>query len=187
MIARLKVENPSLKADFNGDWELSFKVNQESVFGAKNTILALKNNNKQLEIELDFTKKKRTLDQNALLWQLLTIYSKEIAGGRKNGENTAEDLYYKAINKYGQDTIVLVEEGAEQILKKVYKKVYIIDKTITRGKTYSKCRCVIGSSNYDTKEMSDLIDGVLDEMSRAGINTDEKIMLENEWREYGRR
>ena len=80
----------------------------------------------------------------------------------------------------------MVEEGAEKILKRVYKKVYIIDKNVVRGKVYSKCRCVIGSSNYDTQEMSDLIDGVLDEMSKAGINTDEKIMLENEWRSYAR-
>lgn len=186
MIAKLKVENPALKCDFEGNWELSFKVNQESVFAAKNTVVGLKNNVKQLEIEIGFATKKRTIDQNSLLWGLLTEFAKGRNGGRKSADLTTEDLYYEMLNKYGVDELRLVLEGTEPSLRRVYKKVYMIDKVKIGKQMWTKCRCVLGSSEYTTTEFSDLIEGILDEMAEAGIETEQSRYLETQWRDYER-
>lgn len=185
MIAKIKVEKPVLKCDFDGSWELSFKVGQDSVFSAKNAVIELKNNIKPLQIELGFETKKRTLDQNALLWELLTEFAIGLNGGRK-GEITTEDLYYKMLNRYGVDELRLVLEGTEKSLKRLYRKVYIIDKVEINGQMWSKCRCVLGSSKYKTQEFSNLIEGILDDMAEAGIETEQSRFLENQWRDYER-
>lgn len=180
MIARLKVGNPLLRADMDGNLELSFQVDKDSAYAAKSTVLSLKNNKKALNISLEFAKKKRTIDQNAMLWALLTELAKGRNGGRK-GDISTEDVYYEMLNRYGIDTIVAVKEGAEKELLKAYKKVYVIDK-YKQGKTvWTKCRCVVGSSNYTTVEFSNLIEGLLDEISIEGIENEETKFWENQW------
>lgn len=180
MIARLKVGNPLLRADMDGNLELSFQVDKDSAYAAKSTVLSLKNNKKALNISLEFAKKKRTIDQNAMLWALLTELAKCRNGGRK-GDISTEDVYYEMLNRYGIDTIVAVKEGAEKELLKAYKKVYVIDK-YKQGKTvWTKCRCVVGSSNYTTVEFSNLIEGLLDEISIEGVENEETKFWENQW------
>lgn len=186
MIAKLKVEKPTLKCDYDGIWELAFKLNPESIFSAKNTVIGLKNNNKPLQIELGFVTKKRTLDQNALLWALLTEFALGRNGGRK-GSITTENIYYEMLTKHGKDMFVLAKEGAEKELLRSYRKVFIIDKTKIGKETWSKCRCVLGSSEYTTQEFSDLIEGILDDMAEEGIETEETRYLESQWREYERK
>lgn len=59
--------------------------------------------------------------------------------------------------------------------------MFIIDKFEQNGQLWLKCRCVIGSSNYTTNEMTELIEGVLDDIVRKGIDTEEIRYLKEEW------
>lgn len=181
MIGKISTNNPVLRQDIDGQYELTFPIESKSAFAVRQLISRLKDNTHVLQVSVDLEKRQRTLSQNDLLWGLLTEYARVLNGGRKNPDLTAEKLYLKAVNDYGKDTIVCVVEGAEQALKRVYKRVFIIDKFEQDGKMWSKCRCVLGSSTYDTKEMSDLIEGVLDEMSQNGITSDKIIYLRGEY------
>ena len=186
MIGKIKVESPILKQDYEGNFEITFPVNKESNFAVKQIWSELKENKKMLSISIDFATKKRTLDQNALMWALLNEWAKEINGGRRIAK-TSEDLYYEMLNKYGSDTMLFVKEEALDALKRVYKDVIVLNKHINKKQeVWCDCRCVIGSSLYTTEEMSNLIDGILDEMSEAEIETQNKRYLESEWRSYGR-
>ena len=78
-------------------------------------------------------------------------------------------------------TFVAVKDGCEKELKKVYKRVFIIDKFEMNNEIWLKCRCVVGSSKYTSKEMTDLIDGVLDDCAKFGIETLEMRCLKEEW------
>lgn len=52
------------------------------------------------------------------------------------------------------------------------------------GKTGVQLQCYFGSSTYDAKEMSVLIDGVVSECKEMGIETmtpDEIARLKSEW------
>lgn len=186
MLAKIKVKNPALLQDYNGNYSLTFPVETDSRYSVKQLMNCLQCNEKTLTLTVDYETKHRTLDQNALMWALLTEYAYGLNGGRKGGI-TEEELYYKALEKYGIATFLFVREDAVEQLKLSYKFVQVIDKGQIKGKTYAYCKCTIGSSVYSTKQMADLIDGILDDMADAEINTANKQELENEWRAYGRK
>ena len=182
MIAKIKVGNPSYSQNMKGEGYLTFSTTCMQNWAVKQVVNELENNKKQLVIKLDYEDKKRSLDQNSLLWALLEEEAKFLNGGRKsNIECSSENLYYEAINKYGKDTLIAVKDGAERELKRVYKRVFIIDKYEFNDELWLKCRCVIGSSKYTSKEMSVLIEGVLDDIARLGIDTQEIRYLKGEY------
>ncbi len=185
MIAKIRVGNPTYSQNLKGEGFLTFSITSAQNWLAKQICEELENNQKELKISLAYATKKRSLSQNDLLWGLLTEEAKFLAGGRKNGEAqcTAETLYYDAINKYGTDTMLSIKECAVQALKRVYKRVFIIDRFIRDDEVWVNCKCVIGSSNYDIKEMTNLIEGVLDDIAKLGISTQEIRYLREEFNE----
>ena len=183
MLAKIKVGNPELKIDYYNNYELIFPVDSNSKFAVKQLMQVTKDNQKQLEIKLDIFKKHRSLDQNALMWALLSEYALYLNGGRR-GSVTEEDLYYKLLEKHGVAQFILVKPIAVDTLKQAYRGVSIIDKVTINKELYYQCKCVLGSSNYNTKQMTDLIEGLLDDMEEAGVNTSNMHSLEEDWRSY---
>ncbi len=172
MIAKIKVGNPSYTQNMKGEGYLTFSTTSIQNWAVKQIVNELENNEKQLILTLDYESKQRSNFQNSLLWGLLEEEAKFLNGGRKNNADySAENLYYEAINTYGKDTLIAVPDGVEKELKRVYRRVFIIDKFDKDGELWVKCRCVIGSSKYTPKEMSDLIEGVLDDIAKIGIDT----------------
>ena len=56
------------------------------------------------------------------------------------------------------------------------------------GKVFYHYRFWVGSSQYDTKEMSILIDGIVDECKQMGLETwppDQIALLKDNWQEAG--
>ncbi len=133
-----------------------------------------------LTVTVDKYKNKRSLDQNALMWALLTEYADGLNAGRK-GDITPEELYYQALSKYGVAEYLLAVEEAEEMLKKTFRIVQKVDKRTVKGKTLTMFKCYYGSSTYDTKQMTDLIDGILDELAQAEIETPQTQYLKGEW------
>ena len=183
MLAKIKVGNPDLKVDYYGNYELSFPVDVDSKFATKQLMKGAQNNKKQLEIKVDYYKKSRTLDQNALLWALLTEFALFQNGGRR-GSKTEEELYFELLSKHGVAVFVLVAPEALDALKQAYKQVSIIDKFKKDNKLYYQCKCILGSSNYTTSQMTDLIEGLLDDMAKAGVDSSNMRSLEEDWRSY---
>ena len=182
MIAKIKVGNPSYSQNEEGNGYLTFPIHKEQKWSLMQLCKEFKSNKKDLILDLDYESKKRTLQQNALLWAMLTEEAKYLNGGRKdNVQCSAESLYYDAINKYGKDTFLAIKEGCEKELKKVYRRVFTLNKYTLNGEIWINCRCVIGSSKYTSKEMTDLIDGVLDDCAEIGIDTLEMRCLKEEW------
>lgn len=183
MLAKIKVANPNLKVDYNNNYELSFPVDNVSKFAVKQLMNAVQQNKKTLQISVDYVTKERTLNQNRLMWGLLQEFAFHQNGGRKGGGNE-EELYYKALAKHGISQFLMVEDCALETLQQAYKHVTKIDKFTSNGKVYWQCKCLLGSSRYTTAQMADLIDGILDDMAEAGINSPTMNALEEEWRSY---
>ena len=186
MIGKIKVGNPQLKIDYNNNYEITFAVDYQSKFAVKQIMNDLKDNNKELSVTVDYYKRHRTLDQNALMWALLTEFAYHLNGGRKGGI-TEEDLYIQMLQKYGQVKFILIKEEAVESLRNDFKDIVVINKGLKyKGESYAEVKCIIGSSNeiYDTKRMAELIDGILDEMAEAGVETANKRDLEEQWRVY---
>ncbi len=183
MLAKLRVKNPTLKIDFDGGYELVFPLYQEDKVKARNLFNAMKLNKKELEIKIDYFKKARSIKQNALMWDLLDEFAKFLNAGRTGGI-TPETLYARALKKYGVAEFAFIKEAALEDFKEAFKDVLVIDKEIIKGEPYFHCKCYLGSSTYNTVQMKNLIDGILDEMAMAGCETPEKIDLEREWKSH---
>lgn len=126
--------------------------------------------------EIKEHKEKRSLNANAYAWTLIT----KIADALRTSK---EECYLEMLKRYGQSEIVSV---LSQIDVSGYFKYYEPLATATlQGKEFTHYKIYKGSSEYDTREMSILIDGIVSEAKELGIDTippNEIERLKNMWR-----
>lgn len=104
-------------------------------------------------------RQKRSLDANAYAWVLMS----KIADVT---HQTKEQVYVRELKDYGQHAFLFrVEHGTKVSLDGVYATFLEYD---GRFDIYEAFR---GSSTYDTKEMSDFIDGIIQDAKELGIDT----------------
>ena len=148
--------------------------------------LTVKHPKTKLKLDIKKVKKERTLDQNAFMWKLLHIYASEINGDRFS-KYDVEELYVTQLKKYSNPQKLLIKETAvDEFVRKLQPRWYQI-KGYTKSKkneTFAYLEIYAGSSNFDTKEMTVLIDGILDDMQFNGIDTGEILKMTKEWKQY---
>lgn len=121
---------------------------------------------------------RRSLNANAYAWKLIT----EIANVLRTSK---EDVYFEMLKRYGQGGAVSVQECHADAFRRMYKYNESIGKSMLNGKTWEHFRFWIGSSEYNTREMSILIDGIVDECKNIGIETmteAELELLKEDWK-----
>ena len=126
--------------------------------------------------EIKEHKEKRSLNANAYAWSLIT----KIADALRTSK---EECYLEMLKRYGQSEIVSV---LSEINVEGYFKYYEPIATATlQGKEFTHYKIYKGSSEYDTREMSILIDGIVSEAKELGIETippNEIERLKTMWR-----
>ncbi len=107
-------------------------------------------------------KEKRSLSQNAYCWKLIT----EIADALRLSK---EEVYLQMLKSYGQSEVVSI---LSSINPAGYFKYYeVIGTGIVNNKEFTHYRIFKGSSEFDSKEMSIFIDGIVQECTNLGIST----------------
>ena len=107
-------------------------------------------------------KDKRSLDQNAYCWKLIN----EIANRVRKSK---EEVYFDMLKSYGQMSEISMLSSINPI---GYFKYYeTVSKRMFNNNEFTIYRIYKGSSEYDTKEMSIFIDGVIQEAHQLGIQT----------------
>lgn len=87
-----------------------------------------------------------------------------------------EEVYLQMLIDYGQSEMVSI---LSEIDVKGYFKYYKLAGTsILNGKEFNHYKIYKGSSEYNTKEMSILLEGVVQEARNLGIKTKDDIELE---------
>ena len=125
--------------------------------------------------EIERKRKKRSNDANALCWKLCT----EIANVLRADK---ESIYVDMLKKYGQSDIVSVLSTVD--VKGYFKYFDEFGKGTVNGKEFTHYKVYKGSSEYDIKEMSILIDGIIDEAKALDIEViseSERALLLSEW------
>ena len=149
----------------NRDWRtgkiiLSFEINEEPT-EAINTVSQCE----QLSITAKKYRKKRSLDSNAYVWVLLT----KIAN-HPEVRSSKEEVYEEMLQKYGflyQD-----EEGYMPITVKAgvdMSKVVGHWKFYKSNGKFDSYLMIKGSSDYDSSEMAQFVDMVVQEAKGLGI------------------
>ena len=118
----------------------------------------LYNEDKDKVFEIKEHKDKRSLDANAYAWHLIVQISNIM-------RKSKEEVYLSMLKDYGQSAIFKIKNNVPiEKFAKYYEKVNEID-DCTYYKIYA------GSSEYDTKEFSIFVDGVIEEAKQLGIET----------------
>lgn len=141
----------------------------------KELIQWLLNQDQEKQFELLEWRMKRSLNANAYAWVLITKIANEMRLSK-------EEVYLNMLKHYGQSEIVSV---LSKINVSGYFKYYEKIGTATlQGKEFTHYKVYKGSSEYDTKEMSILIDGIVQEAKNMDIETlsdDEILHLKQLW------
>lgn len=134
--------------------------------------------------EWDITKtaKKRSLDANAYLWVLCGKIGAVVG-------IPADDVYRRAIREAGEYTPLPIRADAVEEFSRIWSAkgtgwfVEILDDSKLPG--YKLVRAFNGSSTYDTRQMSRLIDYVVQDAKALDIETlteRELSLLKEEWK-----
>jgi len=130
----------------------------------KDAIIALISSvsDKKIDIEIKQHRERRSLNANAYLWCLLDKLARVL-------NSTKEELYQKAIKEKGVFTHIIVKPNTVERVKQEWQVCEVLGEVSVGEDIGVQIRCYFGSSTYDTKEMSELIDYVVEECKEQGI------------------
>lgn len=112
--------------------------------------------------ELKEPKKHRSLSQNAYMWQLVNQIGVKI-------RKSKEEVYLLMLKDYGVSEIVSMLSSINP--KGFFKYYEKIGTGVVNGKEFTHYKIYKGSSEYNSQEMSVLIDGVIQEAENLEIPT----------------
>lgn len=115
-------------------------------------------------VTIDYYKEKRSLNANSMMWSLLNKLAAKLG-------TTDEELYIDYLKKYAPKDYMAAPKEAEEIFKTLYKIVEPVrDCTINETPAVT-FRCIRGSSKFNSKEFSVLLDHVVQDCKEQGIET----------------
>ena len=126
---------------------------------------------KDKEFELKEYTEKRSLNANAYCWVLCDKIAKELS---KEGTVTTKEIVYKdAITQIGSFEPMIIEEKAFENFERIWSRqgLGFIVQEVSRKDKCIRVNCYYGSSTYNTKEMSLLINLLVELAESLNIET----------------
>lgn len=178
------MQSTGIITDFNKDWKTG-----KAIVTLLLDIKDLENIEKlsklkKLTITIKQFFKKRSLDANAYCWILCDKIAKKLT--EPEAVITKEDVYKNAILDMGTFEAMIVEEKAFDNFKRIWSKQglgFLVQEVIRKNKCI-KVHCYYGSSTYNSKEMSLLIELLIDLAKSLGIETKPKAEIESLLKEW---
>lgn len=147
------------------------------MIGNKNDIIKYlldKSDTKQYEIKE--YRQKRSLSANAYCWVLCTKIAEVL-------NSTKDEVYLEELKRYGQ--VLIVPVGKDKQPDGYFKYYEFESRRKLNGVVVDFYKVFKGSSEYDTKEMSVLINGIVQDAKELDIETLEDIRINQlieEWK-----
>lgn len=116
-----------------------------------------------LTIEVKPYKKRRSLNANAYAWKLITDIADVIRAPK-------EAVYLQMLKRYGQSELISVLSHIP--IAEYVKYSEEAGESTLNGKLFKHYRVYKGSSEFDTREMAILIDGICAEARELNIPTE---------------
>lgn len=125
---------------------------------------------KEIVVKIEKKRAKRSLDANAYLWVLIGKLGEKLY-------RSDLEIYRELIRDNGVFQIVPIREDAIETWVKNWEKNragWVCDDLgeCKNTKGYHNIKCYFGTSSYDAKQMSRIIDAVVEECKSQGIQTD---------------
>lgn len=139
---------------------ISFEINEKHDFELM--VDELKDCDK-LSIEVKQYREKRSLNANAYAWVLIGKIADVLRASK-------DEIYFRLLKRYGQSELISV---LSHIPIEHYVKYYEeAGESELNGKMFTHYRVFKGSSEFDSREMSIFIDGVVSEAKNLDIQTE---------------
>lgn len=117
----------------------------------------------KLSIEVKPFRQHRSLNANAYAWLIIGKIADVLRAGK-------DDIYFRLLKRYGQSELISV---LSHVPIGNYIKYYEeAGESKLNGKDFTHYRVYKGSSEFDSREMSIFIDGVVSEAKELGIQTE---------------
>jgi hypothetical protein len=132
---------------------------------------------KELLVEIKQYRHNRSLDANAYMWVLLSKMADVL-------HTSKDELYLEMLGRYGVFTHIVVKPNVVDRVKQEWRTVRELGEVKINGQIGVQLQCYFGSSTYDTKEFSVLLEGVISEAKEIGvevISEEEKNSMLQEW------
>ena len=129
---------------------------------AEELVRWLWNQDRDKLFEIKEHKEKRSLNANAYAWSLIG----KIADALRLSK---EETYLNMLKRYGQSEMVSVLSSID--VTGYFKYFEPIATTMLQGKEFTHYKIFKGSSEYDSREMAVLIDGIVSEAKELDIET----------------
>lgn len=125
---------------------------------------------KRLEVKATEIKSKRSLEQNDMLWAIIENISLKLNGNRE--EHNLWETYGEILRRANvKRELVAVKEEAIKILEKQFRAVVDTGQILTtNGIELKKVWVYLGSSKFNTKEMTELIEVALNYAQQIGAS-----------------
>ena len=130
--------------------------------------------NKKYDVVIKERRQKRSLNANSYCWKLCT----EIADVLNSDKDS---IYVLMLKRYGVSDLIPI---ANKVPVKDYFDYYDVE---SKNEKYTWYKVYKGSSKYDTKEMSILINGIVSECKELDIPTKEDLEIKqmiDDWEKY---
>lgn len=127
-----------------------------------------------VEVEIRPVRDRRTLQQNRLMWALLTKMAKHY------GNMTPEACYLDLLQDAGIDTEIW--QVSVQALPVIKKERKIVDVQEMLDNDVCVVRVGLGSSTFTRAEMSEFIDRIFDRLAEMGVDDPETTQQYRDWR-----
>lgn len=121
-------------------------------------------------------RQKRSLTANSYAWALINEMSNVL-------RTSKDEVYVEMLKRYGQSQVISVLSDID--ISKFVKYFEPIGTAHLQGKDFTHYRCFIGSSEYDSREMAILIDGIISEAEQLGIETLPTTAIERMKQQWG--
>lgn len=118
---------------------------------------------KRLVIDIKQYRKKRSLNANAYAWVLITEIANKLRASK-------EEIYFIMLKRYGQGGQAKIPIAKAELFKRQWKYIEQ-DEQYPDDRGARFFRFWVGSSHYNTEEMSIFIDGIVSEAEELGIQT----------------
>lgn len=129
---------------------------------AESIIKWLFNQDREKIFDIKEHKEKRSKSQNAYAWELIGKIADIV-------RKSKEEVYIDMLKHYGQVQLVSMLSSINPNGYFKYFEEY--KKGIQNGKEFTAYKIYKGSSEFDTKEMTIFIDGIIQECENLGIET----------------
>ena len=122
----------------------------------------LQQNDESIIYEIKEKKEKRSLNANNYAWSLMTQIGDKL-------KMSKEEVYLKMLADYGQSEMISVLSDID--ITGYFKYYKEFGKSKLNGKWFTHYKIYKGTSEYNTKEMSIFIDGIVQEAEQLDIET----------------